>query len=52
MKKIIVTVKEILQYVGIIVIALISGLFLVIKMAVTDVKEETRDIEKASKLGK
>lgn len=52
MKKIIVTVKEILQYVGIIVITLLSGLFLVIKMAVTDVKEETRDIEKASKLGK
>lgn len=52
MKKIFVTVKEILQYVGIIVIALLSGLFLVIKMAVTDVKEETRDIEKASKLGK
>ena len=49
MKKIIVTVKEILQYVGIIVIALLSGLFLVIKMAVTDVKEETRDIERASK---
>lgn len=49
MKKIIVTVKEILQYVGIIVITLLSGLFLVIKMAVTDVKEETRDIERASK---
>lgn len=49
MKKIIVTVKEILQYVGIIVIALLSGLFLVIKMAVTEAKEETRDIERASK---
>lgn len=49
MKKIFVTVKETLQYVGIIVIALLSGLFLVIKMAVMEVKEETRDIEKASK---
>lgn len=48
MKKIFVTVKESLQYVGIIVIALLSGLFLVIKMAVTDVKEETKDIERAS----
>mgnify|MGYP000398726954 FL=1 len=52
MKKIFVTMKESLQYVGIIVIALLSGLFLVIKMAVTEVKEETRDIERASKLGK
>lgn len=52
MKKIFVTVKETLQYIGIIVIALLSGLFLVIKMAVTDAKEEMRDIEKASKLGK
>lgn len=50
MKKIFVTMKESLQYVGIIVIALLSGLFLVIKMAVTEVKEETRDIEKASKM--
>lgn len=50
MKKIFVTVKETLQYIGIIVIALFSGLFLVIKMAVTDAKEETRDIEKASKM--
>lgn len=49
MKKIFVTVKETLQYVGIIVIALFSGLFLVIKMAVTDAKEETKDIERASK---
>lgn len=48
MKKIFVTVKESLQYVGIIVIALLSGLFLIIKMAVTDVKEETKDIERAS----
>lgn len=48
MKKIFVTVKESLQYVGIIVIALLSGLFLVIKMAMTDVKEETKDIERAS----
>lgn len=50
MKKIFVTVKKSLQYVGIIVIALLSGLFLVIKMAVTDVKEETKDIERASKM--
>lgn len=49
MKKILVSVKETLQYVGIIVIALFSGLFLVIKMAVTDAKEETKDIERASK---
>ena len=33
MKKIFVTIKETLQYVGIIVIALLSGLFLVIKIA-------------------
>lgn len=52
MKKIFVTVKESLQYVGIIVVALLSGLFLVIKMAVTDVKEETKDIEMASKVRK
>lgn len=48
MKKIFVTVKESSQYVGIIVIALLSGLFLVIKMAMTDAKEETKDIERAS----
>lgn len=41
MKKIFVTVKESLQYIGIIVIALLSGLFLVIKMAVIEAKEET-----------
>ena len=34
MKKIFVTAKEACQYVGIIGIALLSGLFLVIKMAV------------------
>ena len=50
MKKIFVTVKEILQYIGIIGIAILSGLFLVIKMAVTEAKEETRDIERASKM--
>lgn len=50
MKKIFVIVKETLQYVGIIVIALLSGLFLVVKMAVTDAKEETKDIERASKM--
>lgn len=48
MKKILVSVKETLQYVGIIVIALLSGLFLVIKMAMTEAKEETKDIERAS----
>lgn len=47
MKKIFVTVKETLQYVGIIVIALLSGLFLVIKMAMIDAKEETMHIEGA-----
>lgn len=50
MKKIFVTVNETLQYVGIIVITLLSGLFLVIKMAMTEAKEETKDIEKASKM--
>ncbi len=50
MKKILVSVKETLQYVGIIVIALLSGLFLLIKMAVTEAKEEARDIERASKM--
>lgn len=50
MKKIFVTVKESLQYIGIIVIALLSRLFLVIKMAVTEAKEETRDIERANKM--
>ena len=49
MKKIFVTVKETCQYVGIIGIALLSGLFLVIKMAVAEAKEEMRDIERASK---
>lgn len=48
MKKILVSVKETLQYVGIIVIALLSGLFLLIKMVVTEAKEEARDIERAS----
>ena len=50
MKKIFVTVKETLQYVGIIVLALLSGLFLLIEMAVTEAKEEARDIERASKI--
>ena len=45
-------VKEWLQYIGIVCIALFSGLFLVIKMAITEAKEETRDIERASKLNK
>ena len=49
MKKILVTMMETLQYVGIIGIALLSGLFLAIKMAVTEAKEEMRDIERASK---
>ncbi len=50
MKKIFVTIMETLQYIGIICVALVSGLFLVIKMAVTEAKEETRDIERASKM--
>lgn len=45
-------VKEWLQYIGIVCIALFSGLFLVIKMAITEAKEDTRDIERASKLNK
>ena len=45
-------VKEWLQYIGIVCIALFSGLFLVIKMAITEAKEETRDIERARKLNK
>ena len=49
MKKILVTMKETLQYVGIIGIALLSGFFLVVKMAITEAKEETSDIERASK---
>ncbi len=44
------TVKETLQYIGIICIVLVSGLFLFIKMAVTEAKEETMDIERASKM--
>lgn len=50
MKKIFVTIKETLQYVGIILIALLSGLFLVIKMAMIDAQEERKDIERASKM--
>lgn len=50
MKKIFVMVKESLQYIGIIVIALLSGLFLVIKMTMMDAQEETKDIERASKM--
>lgn len=41
--------KEWLQYIGIVCIALFAGLFLVIKLAVTDAREETKDIERASK---
>ena len=37
---------------GVIGLAIIGFIGMVIKMAVTDAKEETRDIEKASKLGK
>ena len=50
MKKTLVTMKETLQYVGIIGIALLSGFFLVVKMAVTEAKEETTDIERTSKI--
>lgn len=42
MKKIFVTIKETLQYVGIILIALLSGFFLVIKMAMIDAKKKQR----------
>lgn len=42
--------KEWLHYIGIVCIALFSGLFLVIKMAVTDAREETKDIERVSKM--
>lgn len=37
---------------GVIGLAIIGFIGMVIKMAVTDAKEETRDIEKSSKLGK
>lgn len=47
MKKILTSVIETCQYVGIIVLALLSGFFLVIKMAVTEAREEADDIERA-----
>lgn len=37
---------------GVIGLAVVDFIGMVIKMAVTDAKEETRDIEEASKLGK
>lgn len=37
---------------GVIGLAVVDFIGMVIKMAVTDAKEETRDIERASKLGK
>lgn len=37
---------------GVIGLVLVGFIGLVIKMAVTETKEETRDIEEASKLGK
>ena len=37
---------------GVIGLAVVGFIGMVIKMAVTDAKEETSDIEKASKLGK
>jgi len=37
---------------GVIGLAVVGFIGMVIKMAVTDAKEEIRDIEKASKLGK
>lgn len=37
---------------GVIGLAIIGFIGMVIKMAVTDAKEETSDIEEASKLGK
>ena len=42
--------NEWLQYIDIVCIALFSGLFLAIKLAVTDAREETRDIERVSKM--
>lgn len=36
--------KEWLHYIDIVCIALFLGLFLAIKMAVTDAREETKDI--------
>ena len=41
--------KEWSHYIGIVCIALFSGLFLAIKLAVTDAREETKDIERVSK---
>ena len=49
MKKVLVTIKETCQYVGIVCIVLFSALFLVLKMTITDAKEEASDIERASK---
>ena len=42
--------KEWLHYIDIVCIALFSGLFLAIKLAVTDAREETKDIERVSKM--
>lgn len=39
-------------FLGVIGLAVVGFIGMVIKMAVTDAKEETSDIEKASKLGK
>ena len=44
--------KERLQYAGVVSIALLSGLFLVVKMAITEAKEEAKDLERASRKGK
>lgn len=52
MKKIFVTLKETCQYVGIIILALFSGLLLVVKLAMTEAKEEADDIERADKYRK
>mgnify|MGYP004700078131 FL=1 len=42
--------KEWLHYIDIVCIALFSGLFLVIKLAVTDAREETKNIGRVSKM--
>ena len=49
MKKYLVTIKSIFQRIGRICLIILSAPFLVIKMAITDAKEEASDIERASK---
>ena len=49
MKTFIVTIKSIFRRMGRICLIILSAPFLVIKMAITDAKEEASDIERASK---